>query len=133
MKTKGRVLATATAFFLALTVFGCASAGSGGTRIRQNVITPEELQASTVSDLYDLVQELRPRWLTTRGQQSFSAEPEIVVYQGQVLLGGLEMLRQLTPDMVHSLRYLDGPTASASLPGLGSRHVQGAIVIESKR
>ena len=30
---------------------------------------------------------------------------------------------------VYEIRYLDGATAKATLPGLGDRHVQGAIVV----
>jgi len=30
---------------------------------------------------------------------------------------------------IYEIRYLDGATAKATLPGLGDRHVQGAIVV----
>lgn len=117
---------------LSLVGAGCATAGSGDGRVRQDLITQAEIEEVGFSNLYEVVQRLRPRWLSTRGQQSFNAEPEVVVFQGQVLLGGVETLRQLSPDMARSLRYLDGATASASLPGLASRLVRGAIVIEVK-
>jgi len=31
------------------------------------------------------------------------------------------------------LRYMDGATASASLPGTSGRHIEGAIIIETAR
>lgn len=109
---------------------GCASTGGGSTtRLDQNLITSEELAELPVSNLYDAIQRLRPRWLTVRAQQSFGTPTSVVVYQNQTQLGGFDALRQLGLDAVTSIRYLDGATASASLPGIGTRQVEGAIVI----
>jgi hypothetical protein len=77
------------------------------------------------------VQRLRPRWLTPRAQQSFGLSTDILVFQGQTNLGTVEVLRQLTPESAIRLRFIDGSTAAASLPGMGSRHVAGAIVLET--
>lgn len=113
---------------------GCASTagGAAGARVDQNLITAEELAELRVSNLYDAIQRLRPRWLTIRSQQSLSTTTSIVVYQNQTQLGGFDALRQLGLDAVSSIRYLDGPTASASLPGIGTRQVEGAIVIYTR-
>jgi hypothetical protein len=118
-------------FVLAVTACAQATAGNGSNT---NVLTQEEIMAVGVNNLYEVIQRERPRWLQTRGQRSFgqaSAAVEIVVYQNQTLLGGLDMLRQLSPGTALRLRYLDGATAMASLSGLGSRHVGGAIIIET--
>ena len=83
------------------------------------------------TDLYEVIQRLRPRWLRARGNTSASglgAAP-IVVYQNQARLGTVEVLGDLSPDGVYQLRYMDGPKASATLPGLGSVQVEGAILI----
>ncbi|MHC4922442.1 MAG: hypothetical protein ACYTKC_23035, partial [Planctomycetota bacterium] len=64
-----------------------------------------------------------------RGIRGFNVETEIVVFQDRMFMGGLDMLRTIGIEGIYELRYLDGPTASASLPGLGGRHVEGAIVI----
>ncbi|HUG40647.1 MAG TPA: hypothetical protein VMM12_09185 [Longimicrobiales bacterium] len=112
----------------ALAASACASAG-GTARPRTDVITAEEIEATRVSNLYELVQRLRPRWLDLRSSQSFTSDTQIVVYQGQSYLGGVEMLRQFGRESAHRLIYLDGPTASATLPGLGTRQVEAAIVI----
>lgn len=112
---------------------GCAtSASTEGARSNSNIITAEEIEAAQVSNLYDLVQRLRPRWLDVRSQRSFSATTEIVVYQGQTFLGGLEVLRELDKHAAHTLQYLDSIRASATLPGLGHRQVEGAIVINPR-
>ncbi|HEX7049185.1 MAG TPA: hypothetical protein VF188_03150 [Longimicrobiales bacterium] len=112
---------------------GCATARPDGGQRQQNVLTRAEMAPVKVSSLYEVVRRLRPRWLRiSSGPRSITGETEVVVFQGQAFLGGTEVLRQMSPDMVVELRYLDGAQASAALPGLGSRHVAGAIVIVAK-
>jgi hypothetical protein len=110
----------------------CASAPNGGSGGSSNVLTREDVDASEAGNLYDAINQLRPRWLTVRASRSLGLTTEIVVYQDLTYLGNPEVLRQLSPNMVARIRYLDGATATASLPGLGSRHVEGAIVIETR-
>lgn len=113
---------------------GCASSGyTDGPRPDPDVITAEEIEATEASNLYELVHRLRPRWLDVRTSRSYSAPTEIVVYQGQAFLGGIDILRELGKGAAHRLVYLDASTASATLPGLGSRQVEGAIVINPRR
>lgn len=118
-----------------LSVAGCATAGQGETRASRgdyNVLTQDQIMSVSVGSLYEVVERQRPRWLTPRATQSFNLlSTEIVVYQGQTLLGTVEVLRQMPPNTAARLRFLDGPTAAATLPGLGSRHVAGAIVIDT--
>jgi hypothetical protein len=79
---------------------------------------------------YEVVEQLRPRWLVVRsGMRSFSMETEVVVFQDQLFLGNQSALRGIGIDGIYEIRYIDGPTAKATLAGLGDRHVQGAIVI----
>lgn len=116
------------------TVAGCASAGAGATERRdQTVLTQEELQSAGARTLFEAVQRLRPRWIAVRSQQSLAnAATEVLVYQNNTLLGGPEVLRDLAPDAAAWMKYLDGPTAAATLPGLGTRQVEGAIVIHTR-
>lgn len=99
-----------------------------------NLITLEEIQQTDVATLHELIERLRPRWLSARGTPTFGAAGNqgILVYQDQTRLGGIEVLRQLTPQTYTSIRYLDSSTASASLPGIGSGHVAGAIVLSTR-
>jgi hypothetical protein len=110
---------------------GCASGpGREYARSDANLITPDEIAASNASNLYDLVHRLRPRWLQVRAARTFDMrEGEIVVYQGQTYLGHLDALRQMNIDAAYAMRYLDGATASASLPGLVGRRIEAAIII----
>lgn len=113
----------------------CASTGgSNGNGRDINHISGQEIAEveANVSNLYELIQRLRPRWLTVRGDRSFSSATEIVVYQDQMFLGGIGTLRNLDPSFPHSLTYLDAAQATAQLPGLGSRSVEGAIVINTR-
>lgn len=111
---------------------GCArsSGQPGPTPSFSNVITREELQQLDVRNLYDAIQQLRPRWLKVlSGPRSFSLETGIVVFQEEALLGDTEVLRRMGPEGVYSIRYLDGTTAKATLSGLGGQHVEGAIIV----
>ena len=55
------------------------------------------------------------------------------MYQNTTLLGGLDALRQIAPGYAENVRFLDASTATNTLPGLGSRRVAGAIVVELPR
>ncbi len=134
MNIRRAVAPVLTVVLLLLVVGACASTGSEGReRINYNLITSEEIHGATAATtLYDVVHQLRPRWLQVRVARTFEGGGEIVVFQDQTFLGTPDVLRQFAKDAVHSLRYLDGPTASASLPGLGARHVVGAIVMETR-
>jgi hypothetical protein len=132
--TKKWLALGATAILLTV-VAACASSPSDGTRRSSDVITADEIASlTTVSTLYDVVSQLRPRWLTVRGGRSITGgiQTSIVVYQDQTYLGGPDVLRQFGPESVRSLQWLDGSRAAATLPGLGTRHVDGAIVLKTR-
>lgn len=126
------------AFLLLFFVVGSAAAcaTSGGTAVRSD---PTEISSAEIAEmegrvtnLYDLVQRLRPRWLSIRGDRSFGSGTEVVVYQDQTLLGGTETLRNIDLGYAVSLEYLDASQAVAQLAGLGSRRIEGAIVINTR-
>ncbi len=127
------VLALATLAFTG----ACATNRQAGSGVQQDRITNEELSSlQGVRNLWDVVERMRPLWLQPRAaDRSFAigtGAPTIVVFQDQAYLGDITMLHQLSPDIAYDLRWLDGPTASATLPGLGSQHVAGAIVIHTR-
>jgi hypothetical protein len=110
----------------------CASSGTTRNRADQFALSRAEIETAQVSNLYEVVQRLRPRWLDLRGTRSLGLGTGVVVYQNQTYLGGVDVLKQMGRESAERLRYMDGPKASASLPGLGSQHVQGAIIIEPR-
>jgi hypothetical protein len=113
-------------------LWGCASTKST-TGQDSDVLTREEIMGVRATNLFDVVNRLRPRWLQVRTVSSFNLSDEIVVFQNDMNLGGPDALRQLQPDVAYEIRWLDGIRASSTLPGLMSgRHIQGAIVISTR-
>ena len=126
----------ALALFLAsIPILGCASTGSqsGGESVDPNRLTREEILGAEATNLYEVIQRLRPRWLVVRSQRSFNMETEIVVFQNDMDLGGLDALRQMVPELAFEIEYLEGSRAATALPGLMSgRHIQGAIIVRTR-
>jgi hypothetical protein len=114
-------------------IAGCAPAmeSPSSPRVDSRVLTRDEIASANAGNLYEVVQRLRPQWLRQPRATSLSGPGMlgVVVYQGNTRLGGTEALRQLHPGYPAELRFLDGPQASNTLPGLGSRTVAGAIII----
>ncbi|MCJ7628791.1 MAG: hypothetical protein MUO50_10440 [Longimicrobiales bacterium] len=126
-----RVLITATAVFgAAACLWACSAATQGPSRDR-NTITTEEVRSAGVSNAYQLVERLRPLWLRSRGDRSVRLETTIVAYLDGAMLGDLEVLRNIPIDIVVSVRALDSAEAM-KLPGLGSRHVERAIMVVTR-
>jgi hypothetical protein len=103
---------------------------SAPRRRRRDVLTRQELLESGTTNLFEAIDRLRPQWMRGRAQSNLrGGGGNVVVYQNNTQLGGIDVLRTLNPEFAEELRFLDGPTASNTLPGLGSRTVAGAIVI----
>jgi len=114
------------------TLWGCASTKST-TGQNSDLLTREEIMSTGATNLFDVVNRLRPRWLQIRTVSSFNLSDEIVVFQNDMNLGGPEALRQLQPELAYEIRWMDGIRASSTLPGLMSgRHIQGAIIISTR-
>lgn len=128
MQTRPLVFIAAMLIALAGCAPGVATGGSN-----QSVITQEELESTNASSLHEAVQRLRPRWLNIRSSTTMggAGQTVILVYQNQARLGGIEVLRDMHPREAMWIQYLDGPTASATLPGIGSQDVEAAIVIHT--
>lgn len=118
-----------------LLVGGCVTAAGGMERSDPDELSRDEILSVEVSNLYQVVQRLRPRWISAErraGERSFTRDANVVVYQGQTRLGTLEVLRDWSPSAAYHLQWLDGPRASATLPGIGTDQVVGAIVIRTR-
>ncbi|MDP9348091.1 MAG: TonB-dependent receptor plug domain-containing protein [Gemmatimonadota bacterium] len=116
---------------LVVVVAACASAGGNGAQRpsrNQNQLSQEEIRDSQYSSLYDVVRALRPGWLRTRGQISFS-DPDagqVVVYLNGVRAGGADYLREVNAREVLSLEFLNETDASARF---GLRQGGGAAIV----
>jgi hypothetical protein len=135
-------------------IVGRGTSGAGGvqrpavmpgrTVSRTSIITEEEVRASTATNLYQLVQALRPHWLRREGASghtnpnpddpnavaSTSDDTGVKVYVERGLVGDIFSLRQLAVADVTSLEFLD--TAAATYR-LGSGNPSGAIIVHTGR
>ena len=114
----------------ALLIFlnGCTPALQG-PRGERDLITAQEIEGVAVSNAFELIERLRPLWLRSRGGRSTRLETEIVVYLNGSMFGGVDALNGIPIEIVDSVRVLDAAEAGR-LPGLGSRHVERAILVE---
>lgn len=119
------------ALLLVLTpALACASAGGVGAN--PEVVTREEIEQVSASNALQVLERLRPRWIESRGRLSINTPTQIAVYQDDMRLGGLEMLDRIPVDMIISIRRLSAAQAG-TLPGIGSMHVEHAIVVQTRR
>lgn len=109
------------------------TAEDGSTRRRgsrsSNVLPSSEIRASLHSDVFEMIQALRPNWLTPRGQASFSVT-QLEVFLDGVEMQGLTMLRTLTPSQIERAEYL---SASEATMRFGTQQGAGAILLISRR
>lgn len=126
-------LAAALGLALVLAGAGCASSGPGGVDrdSDRDLITQEEIAALDVNTAYEVIERLRPRWLRVRASRSHNRPTEVVVLVDNLRLEGIQSLWDVDAPTIASIRWLDSAQAG-QLPGLGSRHVEGAILIETR-
>jgi hypothetical protein len=122
------------AFCLLAALFLVACATSTGTkspRRSTNLITAEEIAASTARDAFEVVQLLRPAWLVTRGIASPNNPRSNVpaAYINNSRLGDIENLRNVSAMSIAEIRLLS-PNDATTLYGTG--HVGGAIMVKTK-
>ena len=128
-----RLLRRSAVLALALAGLACASGPRNASTSRRgnDVITAEEMQQVQFTNLYDLVQALRFRWLQARGPDSINLQPgQVQVRLDDTQLGGVESLRNIVPAGVVSIQWVD-PTAAAARWGMGYGH--GAILVSTRR
>ena len=144
MSVSARVFAALVITYGAL---GCSSATkttSATPKIDQDVITTAEIDSQPFRDAYDIVQMLRPTWFTRKSGGSSARRMGVstsnsaigaglVVYIDNSRMGDVEALRQIRPNGIESLRFMDAATATAMLPGIGTSVISGAIVARSRR
>ncbi|MFL5499183.1 MAG: hypothetical protein ACJ8AA_11585 [Gemmatimonadaceae bacterium] len=144
------LLRTVAALAFACGTIACSSATNANTKTTAapkadpDVISTSEIDSQPFRDAYDIVQVLRPTWFTRKSAGATTRRigvstsnsaigAGLVVYVDNSRMGGVEALRQLTPNSIESLRFMDAATATAKLPGIGTSVVSGAIVARSRR
>lgn len=160
-KSNDEVSGHRTGFTIGGALFGGASGLFIGTRgssdleasLRQarrgdqEIISQEEVDAASASNVFELVQRLHPEWLRERGQQSFSEGdkvqgglnegtsvtpglPTILVYQDNARMGGVEALRTIPIADVGTVQFLNAAQATYRF-GIG--HAHGVILITTRK
>jgi hypothetical protein len=102
-------------------------------KIKRNpdVISFQEIEAeSDTRDAYQLVNRLRPLWLTKRGVGSINLPAaEVAVYLNGMRIGGPDALRDIPRTGVLEMRFLRGTDATQRF---GTGHENGAILVTPK-
>jgi hypothetical protein len=130
---KNRVLYQAGALLLILVLGAACGTTPNGARSDHNHLTADEIRAVDVSNLYEVVQRLRPRWLEVRAPRGgFETATMIVVFLDRTLQGGPDELRRMGTEMAASIEYMPGARAQAQLSGIAGRHVEGAIIVHTR-
>ena len=81
-------------------------------RMDRSVITREQMLTGKYVTVYDAVAALRSNWLRPRGPDSFVLPSVVWVYIDGTRAGGVEMLHNIQPRLVNTVRFYDGPTAT---------------------
>jgi hypothetical protein len=124
-------------FLLLLSLaFATSCASSGGTAAPQgqarpsaDLITHDEIQKGHWQNAYELIQQLRPRWLRAHGPDSIHGEtPDVQVHVDDNRLGGVSTLRGVSTNEITSIQFVDPVSAAARW---GGDHANGAIIIST--
>jgi hypothetical protein len=97
-----------------------------------DVILEDEIAASGARNAYEVVERLRPRWLRSGPPRSTRLDTVILVYLDGNRLGDIDALRNLPVEHVRHMHVLDSAEAGM-LAGLGSQHVERAIMVASRQ
>jgi hypothetical protein len=94
-----------------------------------NQITREQLTDHRFKSVYEAVEGLHRNWLLTRGSDSINLPTQVKVYLDNLLLGGVETLRDITPSSISYVQYFDGLAASTRW---GLDHGSGVIYVSTR-
>jgi hypothetical protein len=116
---------------LALACSHPRGSGQAAPRSNSEVLTLDEMRGSgNFSNVYDMLAQLRFRWLQARGTDTINQKPgDVVVRLDDNEYGTVQSLRNLSPVGITSIRFVD-PVSAAGRWGMGYAH--GAILISTK-
>jgi outer membrane cobalamin receptor len=130
MHTRARFFMTVCA----AAALGCASGtGAGDTPSQSrnsNVITRAEIQAAGLANMQDVIQQLRPQFLRTRGRTSINLPADqVAVYIDDVHVGTANVLNTIGATGVMRVEFVRGPDTGFKF---GLDHQAGVIHIITK-
>ena len=126
----------ALAAMVIATAAGCGS-GRASTEPypsrNRTILFPDEISQYGTGgrSAYDLIRQLRPEYLRSRGMTSLRATvpSTATVYLDGVKYGDLNSLKLISADQLTRVEYLNGSEATTRY---GTDHVGGAILITTK-
>jgi hypothetical protein len=100
---------------------GCASSSGGGTAgsRSERLITADEIAATHAKNAYEVIEQLRPRWLTR-------------INQAVVYMDDAPLILPLNSVMVGEIQQMEFLNAADATTKYGTNHAGGAIVIKRK-
>ncbi|MDQ6827465.1 MAG: hypothetical protein M3081_01200 [Gemmatimonadota bacterium] len=111
---------------------GCIHNGGPGGQSTSTIITEEEIDAAQAPTAYDVVQKLRPSFMTARGKSSIylnaPIQPNVIL--DAMAYGPLSSLRGIPASSVHEIRYLN---SSDAVIKYGSENGRGVIEVWTRR
>jgi hypothetical protein len=110
---------------------------AAATRSSNNVITRKEIEGTSGSNAYEIIQRLRPTFLSKRGAMRSAPTNgtnaveavDLVVYLNNNRLGGSDQLKNISPSDIGEIRYYSASDATTKW-GLG--HTAGAVQVISR-
>jgi hypothetical protein len=130
MRWQSRATCCALVLLLADCVrpYSASLAAHSSPPTNRSLLLLDEIRASGSATAYDVVESLRPAWLTKRGTQSFFFDKDVIVYLDAARLGDRTALREIPAMTVASMRFLDAKDANFRY---GQGHPYGAIVVST--
>lgn len=120
--------------FLPAVVLACASPRLGPSHlVASQFITEEEVDASHGSTAFEVIQKLRPNFLSYRGETSFDrkkSQPYPTVYVDGVAFGPIASLRTIPATQVSTIRLYRSWEATTTF---GTGNMAGVIAITTRR
>lgn len=113
---------------LLLAATGCASTGDTVLRDR-DVLTLEEIEATSQPNAYHMIRGLRPHWLRVRGPTRLYQQHPIMVYVDGTRMGGPSVLNSIPRGNIREIRYYDGAQAQTRF---GLNNTNGAIAVRTR-
>lgn len=120
--------------FAPAVVFACASPRLGrGDLSTSQLITEEEVDAAFGATAYEVIQKLRPGFLSYRGETSFDrsrSEPYPTVYVDGQEFGSIGTLRTISASEISTIRLYRSWEATTTF---GTGKMGGVIAISTRR
>lgn len=120
---------------VSLSALGCASGGAGAGDDESpsrsaNTITREEIAATSMGNMADVIQQLRPQFLRSRGRTSINLPADqVAVYVDDIHLGTTSVLNTISANNVLRVDFIRGPDTGFKF---GLDHQAGVIHIITK-